>query len=364
MKTEATSTVLITGGAGFIGSNLAAHLLEKPGTRVKILDNLARPGVKRNLDWLLFHNRHGNLEFIQADVRDADAVNRAVAGVSEIYHFAAQTAVTCSVADPVTDFQVNALGTLNILEAARHAKSRPFLLFASTHKVYGALTSIPLVKEGAHYRTKTREFDGVSEAQVLDFHSPYVCSKGAAEQYVRDYGRTYEIPTVVLRMSSIAGPRQFGNEDQGWVAHLLYSALAGKPVTLHGDGLQVRDVLHVRDLIEAILAVRKNLQLTRGKVYNVGGGALRAVSVLEVIHTIEKRLGKRISLQRRPSRPGDQPLYISDTSRLTYDSGWHPRLRLAQVLDDLHAFWRENLDHRRIPVQSAAPPLAAFEEVA
>lgn len=360
MSAEATNTVLITGGAGFIGSHLAERLLARPGTRVKILDNLSRTGGQFNLDWLRTKDAANNLEFIHADVRDANAVNLAMAGVSEVYHLAAQGSVTSSIADPLTDIQVNALGTLNVLEAARHSRSRPFVLFTSTNKVYGALESIPLIKDGTHYRAKSREFHGVSESQGIEFHSPYGCSKGTADQYVRDYARVYGLPTVVFRASSIAGPRQVGTEDQGWIAHLLSSALAGRPITIYGDGLQVRDILHVQDLIDAMLAARKHLQFTRGKIYNVGGGPLRAVSVLEVVHTIEKKIGRKITVQRRAARPGDQLLYISDTTRLSYDTGWNPRLGLADILDGMQSFLLE----ANQPLPAASPASRIFEEVA
>lgn len=364
MKVDNIRTVLITGGAGFIGSNLAERLLKTPGVKVRILDNLSRQGSVRNLEWLRAKERDNNLEFICADVRDAKAVHLAVAGISEIYHFAAQVAVTASLEDPVTDFQVNALGTLNVLEAARKSKLRPFLLFTSTNKVYGALHSVPIIRSGAHYHPKVRDFHGVDESQHLDFHSPYGCSKGTADQYVRDYARIFDLPTVVFRMSCIAGPRQFGNEDQGWVAHFVYSALADKPITIYGDGLQVRDILHVRDLIDAIIAARMNASVTRGKVYNMGGGRLRALSVLEMIHAIEKVFDRKVAIRRETVRPGDQPLYISDTAKFTYDTGWEPRLRIMNILAEIRAFWCGNLDNaegqseNKIPVSTSAAEVA------
>lgn len=342
MRGDRARTVLITGGAGFIGSNLAERLLGTPDTHVRIFDNLSRAGVSRNIAWLESKANRKNLEVIKGDVRDVDAVRKAVAGVSEIYHFAAQVAVTTSVENPWLDFQVNAIGTFNVLDAARQLRQKPFVLFTSTNKVYGALESVPVVAEGTHYRAKDPKFRGVNEGERLDFHSPYGCSKGTADQYVRDFARIYGMPTVVFRMSCIAGPRQFGNEDQGWVAHFLYSALAGRRITIYGDGLQVRDVLHVHDLIDAMVKVRKHEAVTRGQIYNLGGGLQRAFSVLEMLRAIEKTTGTHIHLEHREVRPGDQPLYIADTSKLERDTGWQPRRDLSAILSDIREFWHEN----------------------
>jgi CDP-paratose 2-epimerase len=340
MKGNRARTVLITGGAGFIGSNLAERLLGTPETHVRILDNLSRAGVARNIAWLK-SKAHGNLEVMEGDVRNVEAVRRAVDGATEIYHFAAQVAVTTSVDDPGLDFQVNAVGTFNVLEAARKSALKPFVLYTSTNKVYGALESVPVVAEGTRYRAKDVLFRGVTEYQSLDFHSPYGCSKGTADQYVRDYARIYDLPSVVFRMSCIAGPRQFGNEDQGWVAHFLYSALTGKRITIYGDGLQVRDVLHVHDLIDAMVKVREQSATTRGEIFNVGGGPQRSFSVMEMLHAIEETTGKTVRLDHRDVRPGDQPLYVSDTSKLELLTGWKPRRELTTILADIREFWRE-----------------------
>jgi CDP-paratose 2-epimerase len=337
---RAARTVLITGGAGFIGSNLAERLLETPETQVRLFDNFSRAGVTRNVEWLK-GKAHNNLEVIEGDVRDVNTVRKAVDGVAEIFHFAAQVAVTTSVDDPALDFQVNAVGTFNVLDAARQSKHKPLVLFTSTNKVYGALESVPVVAEGTRYRAKDDAFRGVNEAEGLDFHSPYGCSKGTADQYARDFARIYGLPTVVFRMSCIAGPRQFGTEDQGWVAHFLYSVLTGKRITIFGDGMQVRDVLHVHDLIDAMLRVREQVGITRGEIYNLGGGMSRAFSVMEMLDAIEKVTGKTVRLSHHAVRPGDQPLYISDTSKLERDTGWRPRRDVATILRDIHDFWRE-----------------------
>lgn len=341
MKWEKARTVLITGGAGFIGCNLAERLLGSREISVRIFDNLSRAGVKANLAWLK-NKSHGNLEAIEGDVRNPDAVRKAVEGVSEIYHFAAQVAVTTSVENPALDFEVNATGTFNVLDAARRSKQRPFFLFTSTNKVYGALESVAVVPETTHYRAKATGFKGVNESEKLDFHSPYGCSKGTADQYVRDFARIYGLPTVVFRMSCIAGPRQFGNEDQGWVAHFLYSVLAEKRISIYGDGLQVRDVLHVHDLIDAMIKVREQQRITHGQIYNVGGGPQRAFSVLEMLDAIESVTGKAARIEHCAVRPGDQPLYVSDTAKLERDTGWRPRRDIAAILTDIREFWRQN----------------------
>src|SRR3954464_7715756 len=278
-------SVVIFGGAGFIGSNLAYHLLRETKAKVHVFDNLSRPGSRHNLEWLQeTAEGWGGLKITIGDVRNYTLVERAVRHATEIYHFAAQVAVTTSVDDPRTDFEVNAGGTLNVLEAARKGGHRPFILYTSTNKVYGALAGQPLIAYQRCYRLAPQ--DSITESQPLNFHSPYGCSKGAADQYVRDYARIYGLPTVVLRMSCIAGTRQFGTEDQGWVAHFVYSALQGEPLTVYGDGRQTRDVLWVGDLIKAMNAVRENLPQTAGEVFNVGGGSSNTTSLLECIHKI------------------------------------------------------------------------------
>ena len=360
-KTDPPKIVLITGGAGFIGSNLAERLLGEPNTRVRIFDNLARAGVARNVEWLRSLPQSNRLQVIEGDVRDGAAVRRAVDGAAEIYHLAAQVAVTTSVEDPASDFEVNAAGTFHVLEAARRSRLKPLLLYTSTNKVYGSLESVPVRLQGTRYAADEKNFAGVTESAPLDFHSPYGCSKGAADQYVRDYARIYDLPTVVFRMSCIAGPRQFGNEDQGWVAHFLYSVLAGKPITIYGDGHQVRDILHVHDLVDAMLAARDALPRTCGEVYNLGGGITRAASVLEMLRSIERLTGEPLLLNYSDVRPGDQPLYIADTAKLERDTGWRARRSLADTLQSIHAFWQANSDV--IAPRFTMPELLA-EEVA
>jgi CDP-paratose 2-epimerase len=336
--------ILITGGAGFIGSNLAERLLEDPDVRLCIFDNLSRSGVTHNVAWLRSLPGGNRIRLVEGDVRDAQTVCDLAKDATEIYHLAAQVAVTTSIEDPRMDFEVNALGTLNVLEAARRSGRKPFLLFTSTNKVYGSLAGVPVQADGKHYRAIDPHFSGVQEDEALDFHSPYGCSKGAAEQYVRDYSRIYQIPTVVFRMSCIAGPRQFGTEDQGWVAHFLYSALERRPITIYGDGRQVRDIMHVYDLLDAIEGAHSNANRTSGKIYNLGGGPQRAVSVIEMIERIARETGVQPILRYSGIRPGDQPLYISNTGRVEADANCLARHSVRETLGDIHNFWKTNRD--------------------
>ncbi|HZP16522.1 MAG TPA: GDP-mannose 4,6-dehydratase [Terriglobales bacterium] len=349
-------SVLIFGGAGFVGCNWAHRLLQTTNARVHIFDNLSRRGVEQNLEWLRRESKDPErLKITVGDIRDAAAVWKAVQGATEIYHFAAQVAVTSSIVDPRHDFEVNALGTLNVLEAARKSGRQPFLLFTSTNKVYGNLSGKPLVLTGRRYCTLDEK--GMNESQPLDLYSPYGCSKGTADQYVHDYSRIFALPTVVFRMSCIAGPRQFGNEDQGWVAHFLYSALQGRPVTIFGDGKQVRDVLCVHDLVLAFEKVREQVEKTAGQIYNVGGGIRNSVSLLEVIDEIESVTGKRVRCNLQRPRPGDQLFYVTDFEKLTRHTGWKPRHSVRQTIHAIYEWWREQ---RRVsellPLEPVAQP--------
>jgi CDP-paratose 2-epimerase len=336
-------SVLIFGGAGFIGSNWAEWLLRNTDAKVHIFDNLSRAGVRHNLRALeALSGRSRRLQVTVGDIRDAEMVERAMRLATEVYHFAAQVAVTTSVLAPRLDFDINLSGTFNILEAARKSGRPPFLLFTSTNKVYGSASSGEVWREKLRYGCSNQE--GTAETQPLDFHSPYGCSKGAADQYVREYGRIYGLNTVVFRMSCIAGPRQFGNEDQGWVAHFLYSALNRKPVTIYGNGLQVRDVLDVADLVRAFEAVRNLESPEQGRVYNVGGGPENAVSLLEAIAMIEELTGRKLETSFDAVRPGDQAVYISNTRKLQMETGWRPQITVSQTLARIHQWWKQNRD--------------------
>lgn len=350
---SADAPVLITGGAGFVGANLADRLLAQ-GLGVIILDNLSRPGVERNLEWLT--GSHGDrLRVEVADTRDASAVTAAVAGARAVYHFAAQVAVTTSLDAPVHDFEINARGTLNVLEAVRARADPPPLVFTSTNKVYGALDDIPLRRSGERYEPEdpTLRAHGVGEDRALDFHSPYGCSKGAADQYVLDYARTYRIPAVVFRMSCVYGPHQFGNEDQGWVAHFLIRALRGEPITLYGDGHQVRDVLYVQDLLDAFEAVQDHLPALAGHAYNIGGGPANSVSLLEMVEAIGRLEGRRVQVAFDAWRPGDQRYYVSDTRRFQRATGWTPRIGLDEGIGRVREWLLRHAEHH-VPRARAA----------
>jgi len=342
-KFDTKRSVLIFGGAGFIGSNWASWLLENTDARVHVFDNLSRRGVRYNLESLKkISGKSGRLKITVCDVRQSAEVERAVRDAGEIYHFAAQVAVTTSVIDPQVDFDINLRGTFNILEAIRKAGHKPFFLFTSTNKVYGELNDHSLVSRPSRY--EFRDVRGITEGQPLDFHSPYGCSKGAADQYVHDYARMFGIPSVVFRMSCIAGQRQFGNEDQGWVAHFLYTAMQRMPLVIYGDGRQVRDVLCVDDLIRGFEAVRRNQEITRGQVYNVGGGQTNTTSLLELIAQIEKLIGRPVEYVKDDARPGDQLVYVTDYSKLTRDTGWKPQVSVRQTLMRIQDWWKQNRD--------------------
>jgi CDP-paratose 2-epimerase len=333
-------SVVIFGGAGFIGSNWANWLLHNSSAKVHIFDNLSRPGVRHNLDWLQQSAPgSGRLTITVADVRNARMVESAVRHATEIYHFAAQVAVTSSLADPRYDFEVNVGGTLNVLEAARKFGRRPFILFTSTNKVYGNIAGSVGVSGQTRYNLSDER--GIAENQPLDFYSPYGCSKGAADQYVHDYARIYKLPTVVFRMSCIAGPRQFGNEDQGWVAHFLYSALQSRPVTIYGDGRQVRDVLHVDDLLRAF-DLTSSSPATYGQVFNVGGGPQNAVSLLELMEKIKGVSKEKVGYLTDQSRPGDQLVYVTNHQKLTKMTGWRPEISVDETLRSLFDWRKKN----------------------
>ncbi|OGH28545.1 MAG: CDP-paratose 2-epimerase [Candidatus Levybacteria bacterium RIFCSPHIGHO2_02_FULL_39_36] len=330
---------LITGGAGFIGSNLAAHLLKK-GWSVTVFDNLSRRGVKKNLDWLKSRSNK-KLEVLVKDIRDFAAIKKASLKVEVIYHLAAQVAVTTSVLNPREDFEINAQGTLNVLEAARYAGHKPIIIYASTNKVYGAMADKE-IKENSNRYLYSKLKNGVDEKCLLDFHSPYGCSKGAADQYVQDYHRIYDMPTVVFRQSCIYGPRQMGMEDQGWAAHFAISGFFERPITIYGDGKQVRDLLHISDLIGAYELAIKNIKTSSGKVYNIGGGLKHIFSIIECINFLEGILGKKIKIMSGDWRSGDQKVYFSNNSKLKKELSWDLKICHKEGLKQLVKWIKEN----------------------
>jgi CDP-paratose 2-epimerase len=349
-------TNLIIGGAGFIGTNLADRLA-RSGEAVTVADNFFRVGTRSNASWLA--DRHPTVSIAEIDIRTALAeLEEAVQRATRIFHLAGQVAVTSSIVDPRADFEMNALGTLNVLESMRRVESTAVLVYSSTNKVYGRLESVPVAERDRRYELIDR--DGISEDQPLDFHSPYACSKGAADQYVRDYARIYGLRTVVLRQSCIYGPRQFGVEDQGWLAWFTIATLLDQPITIYGSGKQVRDVLHVDDLIDLMLAVCQQGDRAAGSVYNVGGGAELTLSLLETIELLEQSTGVEIDPAFADERPGDQPIYISDISRVHRDLGWQPRVQPAAGLEQLVGWVdtnRELVEHVLAERQAADPSL-------
>jgi len=339
---RAIKPVVITGGSGFIGSNLADSFLND-GHDVVVVDNLSRPGVDQNLRWL--SDRHGDrVHPMPADLRDETAMRDAIRDAETVIHLAGQTAVTTSLSAPVDDFEVNARGTLNVLEAIRASGRRVPILFASTNKVYGGLDDLRMLEADDRYVPADAHIrnHGIAEDRPLDFCTPYGCSKGVADQYVLDYAKSYDIPSAVLRMSCIYGPRQFGTEDQGWVAHFLIRALMGEAISIYGNGKQVRDILHVSDAVAAYRGVLEHIDRLKGQAFNLGGGARNSVSLKAVLHEIERVVNHPVPLSFSDWRQGDQFYFVADTRRLTSETGWQARTGWKDGVADLARWLRDN----------------------
>jgi CDP-paratose 2-epimerase len=331
----------ITGGAGFIGSNFVSRLLER-GEKVTIYDNLSRAGASRNLAWLQEKYGQNAFQVIVGDVRDAAQLTFSSRQADVIVHLAAQVAVTTSVVKPREDFEINAQGTFNVLEAARLNERKPVILYASTNKVYGGMEEVKVVEDATRWRYADLPL-GCPETQPLDFHSPYGCSKGTGDQYVRDYARIYDLPTIVLRQSCIYGSRQFGVEDQGWVAWMIIAAVTGRPLTIYGDGKQIRDVLYVEDLLNAYDTAIAKIEAVRGQVYNLGGGPENTMSIwTEFGPLLEKLLGKPIPVARGDWRPGDQKVFVADIRKAGRELGWKPKVGVEEGVGRLFKWVREN----------------------
>ena len=326
---------LITGGAGFIGSNYVNRLLER-GEDVVVYDNLSRAGAPRNVDWLRQTHGSNSFQLVTGDVRDAALLTSTAKDADIIVHLAGQVAVTTSVLHPREDFDINALGTFNVVEAARLSGRDPILIYASTNKVYGGMEDVPLAEKETRWQYASLTH-GCPESQPLDFHSPYGCSKGTGDQYVRDYARIYDLRSVVLRQSCIYGPRQFGVEDQGWVAWFIIAAVTGRPITIYGDGKQVRDVLYVDDLLDAYDASIENTRDVAGKVYDIGGGAENVMSIYaEFFPILEKLLGRKIPVARDDWRPGDQRVFYADIRKAMQDLNWQPKINVESGIKMLY----------------------------
>lgn len=336
-----TGEVLVTGGAGFVGANLVEALVAS-GRRVLVYDNLSRRGAADNLDTLR-RRLGGAVDVAIADLRDGGNLEMAVRRAGLVYHLAAQVAVTTSLTDPVADFGVNAGGTLGLLEAVRRCASPPPVIFTSTNKVYGALAGLDLAVEGRRYWPRgARGQAGIDESWPLDFQSPYGCSKGAADQYVLDYARSYGLDAVVLRMSCIYGPYQRGNEDQGWVAHFARQALEGRPIRIFGDGRQVRDLLYVGDLVEALRLAEQHMDRLGGRAFNMGGGPANAVSLVEILDRLGAALGAPLHVEHGPWRTGDQRFYVADHGAFSAVTGWRPRVSVEAGLGQLVGWLRRD----------------------
>ncbi len=334
------SKTLVTGGCGFIGSNLMDRLLAR-GENAVAFDNLSRRGAVKNADWLA-QKFGARFQLVRGDIRDARAIADAARDADVIYHLAAQVAVTTSITDPRSDFEINALGTFNALEAARASGRNPIFIFASTNKVYGGMDHIAIEARATRYAYRDLA-NGVAENQPLDFHSPYGCSKGAADQYVFDYHRIYGMRTVVLRQSAIYGYRQFGEEDQGWLAWFVIAAVTGKPIHIYGDGKQVRDMLFIDDLLDVYDAAREKIDRATGQAYNVGGGAQNTISVwAEMGPLLEELLEQKIPVQYGDWRPGDQKVCVYNISKAKRELDWEPRVNVPVGVKKLARWVREN----------------------
>lgn len=338
-----TRQYLVTGGAGFIGSNYVHRLVQR-GEKVTVYDNLSRSGSLRNLDWLKETFGDGAFNMIAGDTRDAALLTDAARDADVIMHLAGQVAVTTSVTDPRDDFESNALGTFNALEAARHSERNPIFIYSSTNKVYGGMEDVELVEDATRWRYKDL-VNGCPESQPLDFHSPYGCSKGTGDQYVRDYSRIYGLRSVVFRQSCIYGPRQFGVEDQGWVAWFIIAAVTGRPMTVFGDGKQVRDILNVDDLMNAYDAAVEKIDIASGRVYNMGGGPQNVMSVwAEFGPILERLLEEKIEVGHGDWRPGDQRVFYADISKAEQELGWTPKIGVEEGIRRLIKWVKENRD--------------------
>lgn len=331
----------ITGGAGFIGCNAARRILER-GDSVVVFDNLSRKGTPSNLEWL---KTVGKFEFIKGDIRNFNELSDALkkhSNADAILHLAAQVAVTTSVINPREDFEINALGTFNLLEAVRTLNIKPIIIYASTNKVYGGLEDLNVVEGKKSYSFKNLP-GGVPETRNIDFHSPYGCSKGCADQYIIDYSRIYDMKTVNFRQSCIYGYRQFGVEDQGWVAWFIIASLTGKPITIYGNGKQVRDVLFVDDLVQAYIAAMENIDVACGQTYNVGGGMEHSMSLIEFVEVLEPLLGHKLEHSWSDWRPGDQPIFICNLDKIKKDLKWTPKTDIKSGVSQLFNWVKNNL---------------------
>lgn len=334
--------ILIVGGAGFIGINSARYFIKK-GYEVTIFDNFSRKGTTQNVRWLKGDFQDG-FKVVKGDVvTDSGKLFREIEKTDLVLHLAAQVAVTTSITDPVHDFKVNLLGTLNVLEAVRKSKNKPPVIYSSTNKVYGSLCQYKVVEEKKRYSFQNKNLNqkGIAEDERLDFHSPYGCSKGGAAEYVLDYSRIFGLKTVVFHQSCIYGTYQFGVEDQGWVAWFIIAALLKRPVTIYGSGKQVRDLLYVDDLVRLYDLAFQKINKISGKAYNVGGGPANTLSLIELVENLENNYGP-LNAKHSSERAGDQPIFIANVDSAAEDLGWRPTINVGQGLERLKKWIQSN----------------------
>lgn len=357
-----SSRLLITGGCGFIGTNLAEHFANR-GWTVTVLDNLSRKGAVENLLWL--RAERPDVRFVHADIRmDQQTLRAAVLKADAVFHLASQVAVTTSFKNPAEDCEINAIGTVNLLEAIRSQSVNPTFIYASTNKVYGGMEDVAVELVGSRYRYRDLPH-GIPENRALDFHSPYGCSKGAGDQYTRDYARVYGLNTVVMRQSCIYGPRQYGLTDQGWVAWFMVAACGAQPLTIYGDGKQVRDILDVADLARAYELAVERIETVRGQIFNIGGGPENTMSLVELIAYLEEKLRRPIPSSSAAWRPGDQPCYVSDIRKAKAVLDWEPRVTKDEGLDRLLFWVRDHVEEfRRLGILALPAPVRATAEPA
>ena len=336
---------LITGGCGFVGSNLAAYLLDQDAAqtnKVTVFDNLSRHGAAANLTWLrtLSTAEHNPVTFLHGDVRNAFDVEGAIKQVKPdvIFHLAGQVAMTTSMQSPRRDFEINVLGSINVLEAVRQYTPATAIIYASSNKVYGNLSHLDLVEAETRYQPRFNQL-GVDESVAIEFHTPYGCSKGAADQYMLDYARGFGLDTVVFRHSTIYGGRQFATYDQGWVGWFCRQALEAKqdparpPFTVSGDGKQVRDLLHVSDAVRCYVLAYEHIAAARGHAFNIGGGIENSMSLLELLHFLEARLSLKLHYTHLPWRQADQKFFVADNSKASRIIEWTPLTTREQGLE-------------------------------
>ena len=338
--------ILITGGAGFIGSN-TVHYFANKGWNVYLLDNLSRKGSEENLKWLQSRENYSFI-FKKIDIRDKRDIDKLFKenNFDALIHLAAQVAVTDSIDNPREDLDTNIIGTFNLLESIRKYSPNTTMINASTNKVYGSLDDYDLIEMDLSYKFKSHP-NGISESSMLDFHSPYGCSKGSADQYVIDYARVYDIKATTFRQSCIYGPRQFGSQDQGWISWFIISSLSKQAINIYGNGKQVRDILYIDDLVHAYdLAISKPSNI-KGEAFNIGGGSENSISLIECINMISEILDKKVEYNFSDPRLGDQKIFVSDNNKISELLNWEPTVSIKKGISSLLKWTKKELNRQK-----------------